>query len=82
MTKLKIEKGIPLPPTTMGRARIYPFKEMEIGDSFFVPLNGRDRHRVQTSIIGSCRLARLTPKRFCTRYIKEPEEGYRCWRFE
>jgi len=35
----KIEKGIPLPeaPTRGGRRSIYPFGDLEIGDSFFVP---------------------------------------------
>ena len=82
MEKIRIEKNIPIPALTTGRARIYPFKEMEVGDSFFVALDGRERRNVQKSIIGACRHARLAPKKFCTRYIKEPTEGFRCWRFE
>jgi len=78
----KIEKGIEVPPYSMGMPRIYPFKDMEVGDSFFVPLNGRERKHLQKSILGSCRHARLNPKKFCTRYIKEPEEGFRVWRYE
>ncbi len=33
----KIEKNIPMPDPRRGRTRIYPWKEMEVGDSFQVP---------------------------------------------
>ena len=32
----KIDKGIPV-PTKSGRVPKYPWREMEVGDSFFVP---------------------------------------------
>lgn len=32
----EIENGIPAPEVTRGAGRKYPFKEMEVGDSFFV----------------------------------------------
>lgn len=37
MSKLSIEKGIPIPRFVNGRPLIYPFGDMKIGDSFFVP---------------------------------------------
>jgi hypothetical protein len=38
MNEIKIEKGIPLPGRNIGRphAYKYPFREMQIGDSFAV----------------------------------------------
>lgn len=33
---LKIEKGIPLPVMYKGKPRLYPFPDMEVGDSFEV----------------------------------------------
>ncbi len=33
---IKIERGVPF-PATAPRAQLYPFHEMEVGDSFFVP---------------------------------------------
>lgn len=35
MTAIVIEKNVPIP--VGGRKSIYPFGEMEVGDSFFVP---------------------------------------------
>lgn len=39
MSKFKIEKNQPMPETFDGASSrgIYPFDEMEVGDSFFVP---------------------------------------------
>lgn len=31
---IKIEKGIPVPSKKLGRKRIYPFDQMNVGDSF------------------------------------------------
>lgn len=36
---LTIDKGIPIPKPYGWRAKLYPFEEMEIGDSFLVPLD-------------------------------------------
>lgn len=33
---IKIDKGIPVPFPTGGRSFVYPFEDMEVGDSFFV----------------------------------------------
>lgn len=45
--EFKIEKGVSLPPTrgqgTGGAPSKYPFKEMEVGDSFAAPLSERRR---------------------------------------
>ncbi len=74
----KIEKGKKI------MSLRYPFKDMEVGDSFFVPLNGRHSFNVASSILNSGRYYKRRRKKnvkFTTRYIKE-EDGVRCWRTE
>ncbi len=34
---IKIDKGIEIPPENRGRKAKYPFRDMEVGDSFFIP---------------------------------------------
>jgi len=38
MSEIKIDKGLPIPPGSgRGKRSIYPFRQMEIGDSIFIP---------------------------------------------
>lgn len=39
MSQFAIEKGVPIPPSATGpkSGSKYPYREMEVGDSFFVP---------------------------------------------
>ena len=39
MSSIEIEKGIPAPPSSgkSGRRSMYPFRQMEVGDSFVFP---------------------------------------------
>lgn len=60
--KIVIENGIPLPPPRM-RAAKYPFNEMEVGDSFFVP----DTNRSFTGAMLSS--SKRSGRRFATRMI-------------
>ena len=39
MTKVKIDKGLPIPETHLGRPFKFPWREMEVGDSFTVTAN-------------------------------------------
>lgn len=43
MSEIKIDKGIPVAPMPNGAGRmaLYPFRQMEVGDSFFVPKTGQ-----------------------------------------
>lgn len=55
----------------------YPFKRMEVGDSFFVPGNGRNTLKV------CCYHAtRKSGHQYAVRQWREPDgtEGLRCWR--
>lgn len=67
MSKIRIDKGIPMP-------RKFPFEEMEVGDSFVVP---PDTHRTTVSIAAK-RFGDKHGMKFATRTM--PDRTLRCWR--
>ena len=75
----KIEKNIPLPRPYQNSKKemMYPLKELEVGDSFFVRaklIGERDR------IVRTLRLQKIKCGiRIAT---KKYEDGVRCWRIE
>lgn len=69
MTKVKIEKGIPMPDTSEHGNTKYPFHELEIGDSFLC--NSRWSHQL-------CSDRSRNGKKFIAR--KQPDGRYRIWR--
>lgn len=74
---IQIDKGIPLAPSQPGkgggRKTIYPWRQMEVGDSFFVP------DRTIRSFSGSA--AQHRPRRFSMRTVVENGvSGIRIWR--
>ena len=75
----KIEKNKPIP--RKNKYKSYPFKNMEIGDSFFVPLTkDTDKHSLGNNIRSATHPIRRN-KKFTTRWIPA-ENGFRCWRIE
>jgi len=72
MQEIEIQKNIPIPnPTSSsGRPPKYPFRTMEIGDSFLAR---------SKEIGGVCNTSRYKPKKFISRTT---EEGLRIWRIE
>lgn len=79
-----VETGIPIPPgQRTGKAK-YPFPEMKVGDSFFVPAGESDGKRVGMAAFCFARdLAKKNPddqRKFCTRTTKTQPRGVRCWR--
>lgn len=86
-----IERGVPIPsrqyagtPGESPRLR-YPFPFMEVGDSFFVPLDGLSYDRRGALVLGSarafCRRRDWPSATFITRRDKL-QEGIRCWRVD
>lgn len=71
-TEIKIDKGVPCPSR---RNRIWPFPEMEIGDSFFAP--GKSGANLHVA-------SRSAPSfKFTTRTVTENGvKGTRVWRVE
>lgn len=83
MIRPKIDKGIPIPKIRRGRPGLYPFSEMQIGDSFFLPMHG---HKLSASA-NSWKAHRRRQKepggkwKFETREVKENGiDGTRIWR--
>lgn len=70
----EIESGKPIPPDPRKK---YPFDQMEVGDSFFVPL-GDNEQRVKKTV-SNC--ARSFGKRVGQRFsIRSDGDGIRIWR--
>ena len=83
---LKIEKNIPIPSREYGRngspKTKYPFREMEIGDSFYVSAIGKgETQAISRNILNSASSYNKKHKRkkFTTRIVAG---GIRCWRIE
>lgn len=79
MTKFEIEKGIPMPEKQKkktGAAAKYPWEQMEVGDSFFIPNPPTQANGRFTSMYAVAS-KRYAPKRFEQR---QENGGLRIWR--
>lgn len=79
MNGFKIEKGIPAPDRHGGRGNPrFPFHDMEVGDSFLVPL-GEAPHKVRSVLSNAIAVFHLRnkPKRLTS---KTTDDGIRVWR--
>lgn len=87
LTELKIEKGIPIPNVQSGKVRgtpfyRYPFKKMEVKDSFLVPCSGYEKSVVAKRSYSNIRLMVLRGSledefKIAARIVAE---GVRIWR--
>lgn len=78
----KIEKGIKLPIKT-NALYDYPFEDMAIGDSFFVPKNkAKALYQTQAFIHSYARKWKmLNDDRVDIKFtVKQVKDGCRCWR--
>ena len=74
MSDFKIEKGIPAPPERLR----YPFREMKVGDSFFVPCSDEEKRRVANRMRSSA-----SKRRGLGAFsLREVEGGVRAWKIE
>ena len=77
MTEFMIEKNVPLAKKCSGRKAKYPWRDLEIGDSFFVPNPPKDH---TGSIIN---MAGPTSTRLKKKFVQRKENGViRIWRIE
>ena len=75
----KIDENVPLPPQNRGRKSKYPFYELEVGQSFFVPDEFKKKI---TGYIGYARKC-LPKRKFTARSVEEGEDkGIRVWRIK
>lgn len=70
----EIEKNIPVPEKEGPK---YPFKQMEVGDSFFVECQGFDAYRKIANAANSFQRRCDMPIKFTVRMLTE---GVRVWR--
>lgn len=79
-----IEKGIPIPNSyRKGAPNKYPFSQMEVGDSFFVPYKDHDDYVRLTKTIHSAFVyyKKTLEHKHAMRKIVQ-ENGIRVWRTE
>ena len=69
---IEVEKNIPIPPEK--KRNVYPYKVMEIGESFFVPAG-----KLQIVCNANYRTGKLLDRKFIAR---KDGEGVRVWRTE
>ena len=67
---IEVEKNIPIPPEK--KRNVYPYKVMEIGESFFIPTG-----KIQIVCNANYRTGKQLNKKFIARKDKE---GVRVWR--
>jgi len=70
MVSINIQKNIPIPPEK--KRNVYPYKDMEIGESFFVPTG-----KIQIVCNANYRTGKQLGKKFIAR---KENEGVRVWR--
>ena len=75
--RIKIDRNIPLPESRRNGDpyRKYPFREMEVGDSFLFP----KAIGVNTARSNIAQTSRRLGRKFV---IRQTERGVRCWRTE
>lgn len=64
MSDYTIDKGVKIAPTGTGGRRKYPWAVMEVGDSFFVPIEDPDKDRFLRSSIYNAGRSSLTTRGF------------------
>jgi hypothetical protein len=71
---IKVDKDIPIPPGPLRRGHaIYPWREMQIGDSFLYPAGTKRKTAQSTAYCMGKKLG-------LTFGLRETPEGLRCWR--
>jgi hypothetical protein len=83
---MEIDKGVPIPPGRRKERGDYPFRKMEVNDSFLVPCEPDDE-KTKSRITGRVTYEnRKKYAKFCTRYSPKDEKagvpGIRVWRTE
>jgi hypothetical protein len=70
----RIDKNIPLPENI--KSSVYPWEEMEVGDSFFVPGG-----KISTISVAANYRGKTTGEKYVCRYVSNgTDSGVRVWR--
>lgn len=76
-----IEKGIPLPPSgfnTAGAPEKYPFRSMEVGDSFAIPCDAEGKNKLVARI--SSAASWYGTRNHCKFAVRSLPNEIRVWR--
>lgn len=80
---MKIEKGLKAPIRVDGyRHTIYPFLQMEVGDSFLVPYNDQNKNKVRLRVNGAWQSMRNYRGLDWVMTMSAKEDGIRVWRIK
>lgn len=80
MGDFKIEKGVPVPSGRGNKNNRFPFLEMGIGDSFFVPITDTDDFTGARNRIAQAATHFKNRNAGYNFTTKKEEGGVRCWR--
>ncbi len=76
----EVESGFEIPETNKGRPRKYPFGNLTVKQSFFVPFNDMDKKKVMNALHTSASAyGRRNKVKF---HIHSFPTGARCWRIK
>lgn len=81
MGTIQIEKDVPIPADDSRRVSKYPFRDMEVGDSFFVACENGNPAKAAIAVRSSAIIwgKRKGHRKFTTRIV---EGGVRVWRIQ
>lgn len=72
---MRIEKNVPVPAPAPVQRRQYPYADMEVGDSVFIPYEGSTQNSTEAAY------ARVYGSRHSKRFtVRKVEGGLRVWR--
>lgn len=82
MSIYKVDKDVPIPENRGRRfgTSVYPFRDMAIGDSFFVPATSPEEQVVIGKRIASSGTNKALRKDGMYFTVRKVEGGVRCWR--
>jgi len=81
MEDIKIESGVAMPKFRHSTARKYPFKDMNVGDSFFIPAdNKKDMLRMSGSVSACWAAFKKNHKKDWVFRTNKVDGGIRVWR--
>ncbi len=80
---MRVERGIPIPRSDAQIPSKYPFKLMEVGDSFLVKYDGKiTPGRLKRLILSNAYYYRSKVNLDIKFVVKRMEGGVRCWRIK
>lgn len=79
---IEIETGVPIPDSAHGNAR-YPWKQMEVGNSFFIAATEADLPKAARKLKSSANSQSKNGRKFVSKTVNDQREcGVRVWRIK